>query len=93
MCVLHVAPEAYVGGPLALVQEGDLIHLDVQQRRLELRVTDEEMQRRRAAWRPPQARYSRGYGRLFIEHVTQAHQGCDFDFLHRGKDTPEPAIY
>ncbi len=93
MCILHVSPEAHVGGPLALVQDGDLIELDVPARRLQLHVNEEELERRRANWTPPQIHYSRGYGQLFSQHVTQAHEGCDFDFLHHGGDTPEPAIY
>jgi dihydroxy-acid dehydratase len=93
MCILHVAPESYIGGPLALVRNGDLIQLDVHERRLELRVDDQGLQRRRAAWNRPQPKYTRGYGRLFVTHVTQAHEGCDFDFLHRGEETPEPDIY
>jgi dihydroxy-acid dehydratase len=92
-CVLHVAPESSVGGPLALVQDGDLIELDVPARRLALGVADEELSRRRAAWTPPACIYPRGYGLLFSRHVTQADEGCDFDFLHRGGATPEPEIY
>jgi dihydroxy-acid dehydratase len=79
--VLHVDPEAAVGGTLAFVQNGDLIELDVPGRKLELRVSQEELNRRRAGWTPPKPHYLRGYGRLFLDHVTQAHQGCDFDFL------------
>ena len=79
--VLHVAPEAAVGGPLALVQTGDEISLDVEGRRLDLCVPEAEMNRRRAAWRPAPPHYSRGYGKHFLEHVTQANLGCDFDFL------------
>src|SRR5678815_5186284 len=82
--VLHVSPEAAVGGPLALVQDGDEIELDVPNRRLSLRVPDEELARRRAAWTPRPPHYERGYGRLFLDHVLQAHEGADFDFL-RGK--------
>jgi dihydroxy-acid dehydratase len=78
--VLHVCPEAAVGGPLALVRDGDLIELDVPARRLQLLVADEELQRRRAAWRSPAPAYVRGYGKLFLDHVTQADEGCDFDF-------------
>ncbi len=92
-CVLHVSPESFVGGPLALVRDGDRIELDAAGRRLHLAVGDEELSRRRAAWRPPPPRYGRGYGQLFARHVTQAHQGCDFDFLHAGAPTPEPAIH
>lgn len=83
--VLHVAPEAAVGGPLSLVQTGDEIELDVSGRRLQLCVEQEELERRRADWRPPQPAYQRGYGRLFLEHVLQAPQGMDFDFL-QGRD-------
>lgn len=92
-CVLHVAPEAAVGGPLALVQDGDLITLDVQARVLRLEVSDEELARRMAAWVPPEEPYTRGYGRLFLDHITQANKGCDFDFLHAGGSTPEPKIF
>ena len=92
-CVLHVAPESFVGGPLALVQDGDAIELDVPGRRLTLRVEEGELGRRRAAWRPPEARYPRGYGVLFSRHVTQAHEGCDFDFLMGTRPIGEPEIY
>ena len=83
-CVLHVAPESFIGGPLALVRDGDVIELDIPGRRLSMQVSDEELDRRRAAWRRPAPRYERGYGRLFSEHVSQANEGCDFDFLERG---------
>jgi dihydroxy-acid dehydratase len=79
--VLHIAPEAAVGGPLALVRDGDWITLDVPARRLNLEVSDEDLARRRAAWTPPPPAYTRGYGRLFLDHVLQAPRGCDFDFL------------
>ena len=92
-CVLHVSPESAVGGPLALVRDGDTIELDVEARRLELLVDEAELARRRAAGRPPAAAYARGYTRLYQEHVTQAHEGCDFDFLAGTAPTPEPAIY
>jgi dihydroxy-acid dehydratase len=92
-CVLHVAPEAAVGGPLAFVQTGDLITLDVEARQLELHVSDAELEERRKAWTPPKSPYSRGYGALFMQHVTQANEGCDFDILHAGPATPEPKIY
>jgi dihydroxy-acid dehydratase len=82
--VLHVSPEAAVGGPLALVRDGDEIELDVFNRRLTLKVSEEELARRRAAWKPRAPHYERGYGRLFLDHVLQAHEGVDFDFL-RGK--------
>jgi dihydroxy-acid dehydratase len=93
MCILHVSPESHVGGPLAFVQDGDLIELDVPARRLQLHVSEAELERRRAAWTPPEIHYARGYGQLFSQHVTQAHEGCDFDFLHHGGDTPEPPIH
>jgi dihydroxy-acid dehydratase len=89
-CVLHVAPESFVGGPLALVRTGDAITLDAGQRLLRLDVDDAELNRRRAAWQPPAPRYERGYGSLYSEHVTQANQGCDFEFLSRPGRNPEP---
>jgi dihydroxy-acid dehydratase len=92
-CVLHVAPESAVGGPLALVRTGDRITLDVDRRILSMDVSDEELARRRTQWLPPQPHYKRGYGALYLHHVTQADQGCDFDFLHAGEATPEPKIY
>jgi dihydroxy-acid dehydratase len=92
-CVLHVAPEAAVGGPLAVVRTGDRIALDVVKRRLDLLVDDAEIARRRAAWKPAAPRFSRGYGKLFVDEVTQAPGGCDFRFLERGGDTPEPDIF
>ena len=94
-CVLHVAPESFVGGPLALARDGDLITLDVPARTLTLNVDDAELGRRRAAWRPPAPRYGRGYGAMYASHVTQADKGCDFDFLRRdaGAPVPEPEIH
>ena len=92
-CVLHVAPESFVGGPLAFVQDGDLIDLDVAARKLELVVDDEELSRRRAAWKPAPPRYGRGFGALYAAHVTQADKGCDFDVLEAGPETPEPEIH
>jgi dihydroxy-acid dehydratase len=92
-CVLHVAPESFVGGPLALVRDGDVIELDIPDRRLTLDVSDEELARRRAAWRKAPPRYARGYGRLFSDHVSQANEGCDFDFLERAAPTPDPEIH
>jgi dihydroxy-acid dehydratase len=83
--VLHVAPESAIGGPLAIVQTGDEILLDVANRKLELLVSTEEMERRMKAFTPPAPHYTRGYGKLFLEHVTQAHEGCDFDFLQHEK--------
>jgi dihydroxy-acid dehydratase len=92
-CVLHVAPESYIGGPLAFVRDGDLIELDVAARRLELKVSDAELAMRRAAWIPPKPHYSRGFGALYEKHITQANEGCDFDFLHSGAPTPDPEIH
>src|SRR3954451_14232478 len=92
-CVLHVAPESFVGGPLALVVEGDVIELDIPARRLTLQVDDAELARRRAAWRQPPTPYARGYGAMFAQHITQADQGCDFDYLERGAPTPDPEIH
>jgi len=89
-CVLHVSPEASTGGPLALVRDGDLIELDVVARKLELKVSESELARRRAAWTPRAPHYARGYGAAFLRHVTQADKGCDFDFLHHGAPTPDP---
>ena len=92
-CVLHISPESAVGGPLALVKSGDWIELDVEARRLELMVDGAELARRRAAWQPPANPYERGFTRLYRQHVTQAHEGCDFDFLDGAAPSPEPAIY
>jgi len=92
-CVLHVSPEAFVGGPLALVKSGDLIELDVAARKLDLVVNDEELARRRSAWQPQAPKYERGFGALYSAHVLQADKGCDFDFLLAGRETPEPEIH
>jgi dihydroxy-acid dehydratase len=94
-CMLHCAPEAYVGGPLALVRTGDLISVDVPARRIHLEVSDAELAARRAAWTPPPKRYERGYGWMFSRHILQADQGCDFDFLETGfgAAVPEPDIF
>ena len=92
-CVLHVAPESFVGGPLAFVRDGDLIELDVPARRLTLRVSDEELAHRRAGWKPREVNYPRGYGRIYARHVTQADKGCDFDFLEGTAPIPEPEIH
>ncbi len=92
-CVLHVAPESFVGGPLALVKEGDIVELDVNARQLTLRVSDEELSRRRAAWWPRNGIYPRGYGKLFLQHIKQADEGCDFDFLEGTSPIPEPEIH
>ena len=94
-CILHVAPESYVGGPLALVRTGDLISVDVAARRIHLEVSDEELAARRQAWTPPAPRFERGYGWMFSRHILQADEGCDFDYLETAFGAPvaEPDIY
>ncbi len=94
-CVLHVAPESYAGGPLALLQTGDIVKLDLENRRLDMLVTEDEIARRRTAWTPPEPRFQRGWGWIYSKHVTQADKGCDFDFLERGfgPAAGEPDIY
>ncbi|MGY2489214.1 L-arabinonate dehydratase [Cupriavidus sp. CP313] len=94
-CVLHVAPEAYVGGNLALVRTGDIVAVDVPNRRIEVKVADEELARRRAAWQRPKPRFGRGYGWMFTEHILQANDGCDMDFLQTqfGESAGEPDIF
>ena len=92
-CVLHVTPESFVGGPLALVRDGDEIALDVAARTLELMVSEDELAQRREAWQPPKHIYPRGYGRMFAEHIQQADQGCDFDFLNAPGEVPDPEIH
>ena len=90
--VLHVAPEAAVGGPLAIVRNGDEIELDVEGRKINILISEEELQARLAAWKPRRRHYDRGYGRLYIDHTLQANEGCDFDFLPSwaGQDDEEP---
>jgi dihydroxy-acid dehydratase len=95
-CVLHIAPESYVGGPLAFVRDGDTITLDVPDRKLHLHVDDAELARRRAAWKPPAPRFDRGFGALYQQHIRQANDGCDFDFLepvNPAGDRHEPEIH
>jgi dihydroxy-acid dehydratase len=93
-CILHVAPESYVGGPLALVQTGDMIRVDIPARSITLDVPEAELARRRAALPKPAPRYERGYGWLFSRHIKQANEGCDFDFLETAFGAPagEPSI-
>ena len=91
-CILHVAPESAVGGPLALIRTGDMVDIDVPARTLNMRVSEEELAARRAAWTPPPKRYARSYALLYQQHVSQADRGCDFDFLE-GKGAPEPPIF
>lgn len=94
-CVLHVAPESYIGGPLALLKTGDIVRLDLPNRRLDMLVDEGELARRKAAWVAPAPRFERGYGHIFLKHVTQADKGCDFDFLETGfgRSAGEPEIY
>jgi len=94
-CILHVAPESFIGGPLALLKTGDIVRLDLPNRRLDMLVDEAELEARHAAWKAPEPRYERGWGYLFQQHVGQANEGCDFDFLTRakGKTAGEPAIY
>ena len=94
-CVLHVAPEAYVGGPLALLRTGDRVRLDLPSRRLDMLVDEDELERRRGARTAPAPRYQRGWGLMFSRHVTQADKGCDFDYLERqhGATAGEPDIF
>src|SRR5438874_270381 len=94
-CILHVSPESFVGGPLALVKNGDRITLDVAARTINLDVSEAELAKRQAAWKAPEPRYERGYGWMFTRHIKQANEGCDFDFLETGfgKPVEEPSIY
>ena len=94
-CILHVAPESYVGGPLALLRTGDIVTMDVDARSIRMEVSDEELARRRAEWVPPPVRFERGYGWVFTKHIQQANEGCDFDFLRTdfGAAVSEPVIY
>jgi dihydroxy-acid dehydratase len=92
-CVLHVAPESFVGGPLALVKDGDIIELNVPERRLALRLSDEQLAGRRSEWKAREPQYPRGFGRLYSQHVTQADKGCDFDFLEGTAPIAEPEIH
>jgi dihydroxy-acid dehydratase len=92
-CVLHVAPESFVGGPLAFVKTGDLVELDVEKRELNLKVSSEEMQKRKSGWKAPARKYERSYGAIFAQHVKQADEGCDFDFLEGTAPVPEPEIH
>ncbi len=86
-CVLHVTPEAYIGGPLAFVQDGDLIELDVPARKLNVLITDAEMAKRKATWVAPAPKFERGFGKIYLQHIQQANEGCDFDFLETRLDT------
>jgi dihydroxy-acid dehydratase len=94
-CILHCSPEAYIGGPLALVKTGDRIKLDVPNRRIDMLISDEELAKRKAAWKQPERKFERGYGWMFSKHIKQADQGCDFDFLETafGEPVREPDIF
>lgn len=92
-CILHVAPESHVGGPLAAVRNGDLITVDVAARSIHLHVSDAEIAERLKAWDPPVRHYPRGYAKMFAAHIRQANDGCDFDFLEGAGGVPEPEIH
>ena len=94
-CVLHVAPESFIGGPLAMVQTGDIISIDVHRRLIEMEVSDEDLERRKLEWSPMPPRFERGYGWIFSKHVEQAPDGCDFDFMRSdfGPPNSEPDIF
>jgi dihydroxyacid dehydratase/phosphogluconate dehydratase len=94
-CILHVAPEAFVGGPLALLRTGDIVRLDLPSRRLDMLVGAAELEFRRGQWRQAEQRFGRGYGWMFARHVSQADQGCDFDYLSAGfgRTAGEPDIF
>lgn len=92
-CVLHVAPESFIGGPLALVKTGDMIEVDIPARRIHLDISDDEMAKRKAAWTKPAPRFTRGYGAMFSQHIGQADIGCDLDFLQGTDATAEPEIH
>jgi dihydroxy-acid dehydratase len=94
-CVLHISPESYIGGPLALLRTGDIVSMDVDARSIRMEVSEAELERRRASLVPPPARFERGYGWVFTKHIQQADKGCDFDFLRTdfGAPVSEPVIY
>ncbi len=94
-CILHVAPEAFIGGPLALLKTGDTVRMDLEARSLDMLVDEDEIAARRAAWIAPEPRFERGWGYMFQQHVGQADQGCDFDYLTRefGRTAGEPDIF
>lgn len=94
-CVLHVSPESWIGGPLALLRTGDIVEMDVDARTINMLVSEEELAKRRAEWKAPPERFGRGYGWMFTKHIQQANEGCDFDFLKTefGRPVDEPVIY
>ena len=93
-CVLHVAPEAFIGGPLALIKTGDIIEVDIPNRKLDVNISEDQMQQRRKNWVEPKPRFERGYGYMYSKHIEQADKGCDFDFLRTdfGEAVKEPDI-
>ena len=93
-CILHVAPEAFIGGPLALIKTGDIIEVDIPNRKLDVDISESEMQKRRDEWVAPKPRFERGYGYIYSKHIEQADKGCDFDFLRTdfGSAVKEPDI-
>ena len=93
-CILHVAPEAYIGGPLALIKNGDIIEVDIPERKLNVDISENELSNRREKWKEPEPRYERGYGYIYSKHIEQADKGCDFDFLKSdfGSAVKEPEI-
>ena len=93
-CILHVAPEAYIGGPLALIKNGDIIEVDIPERKLNFDISENELINRRDKWKEPEPRYERGYGYIYSKHIEQADKGCDFDFLKSdfGSAVQEPEI-
>lgn len=94
-CILHVSPESHVGGPLALLKTGDIVKIDIPNRTIDMLVDDDELARRRAAWTAPAPKFARGYGWMFAQHIRQADEGCDFDYLETqfGAPTGEPDIF
>jgi dihydroxy-acid dehydratase len=92
-CVLHVSPESHIGGPLAAVRTGDMISVDVENRRIDVELSNEEIAARLAEWQPPDRNTPRGYNHMFTRHIGQADEGCDFDFLAGAGGVPEPEIH
>ena len=93
-CILHVAPEAYIGGPLALIKTGDMIEVNIPNRKLSVDISENEMKNRRDNWKAPKPHFERGYGYMYLKHIEQADKGCDFDFLRSdfGEAIKEPEI-
>ena len=93
-CILHVAPESYIGGPLGLIKNGDIIEVDIPERKLNVDISENELSNRREKWKEPEPRYERGYGYIYSQHIEQADKGCDFDFLKSdfGSAVKQPEI-